>query len=80
MKKIVLTAIVATALVISAWKVGKAQTQFAQFTITVSQTGDGYKAECTKGCYWLALTWKCDPAAKKPCTAEIDERGVGVSK
>ena len=80
MKKIVLTAIVAVALVISAWEVGHAQSQVAAFTITVSQSGDGYKAECAKGCFWKALTWKCDPAAKNPCTAEIDERGVGVSR
>ena len=79
MKKLLLSAVVASALVASAWQIGHAQGQVSPFQVRVEVSGTALKAECLKGCKWKTLTYECADA-KVPCKAEIDELGVGGSK
>jgi hypothetical protein len=78
MKRLILGSLLTGALVFSAWQLGQAQSQLAEFQIVVEPSASGLKATCARGCAWKTLTFTCDPNAA--CKAGIDERGVGGVK
>jgi hypothetical protein len=61
--------------VVAAWAAGRAQTQIAEFWVTIETTADGAKLVCLKGCAWTKLSFNCK--GKQQCSAEVDARGVG---
>ena len=80
MKSLVL-ALLAIALGVAGWQVGRAQDkpaqgQIATFRIVVEPSANGLKATCLNGCAWKELTFGCELPGKQSCKAEIDQAGV----
>lgn len=72
------TVLLAALLVAAAWAAGHAQTQLADFKLTVEPTATGAKLTCLKGCSWSTLSFKCP--TPNACKGEVDNSGVGVAK
>ena len=66
----------ATIIVVTAWALGRAQTQVADFRVTIETTTEGAKLVCLKGCAWADLSFRC--AGRQACKAEVDQTGVGT--
>jgi hypothetical protein len=65
------------AMVFAAWHFGRAQTQLADFRITIEPSASGVKLESSKGCAWKTLSVKCGPM--QPCKIEVDQTGGGLA-
>jgi len=57
---------------------GQAQTQLADFKITVEATTGAAKLECLRGCAWKTLSFGCE--GKAECKAQVDQTGVSGIK
>lgn len=53
----------------------RSQDRLPHFSIHVTQTAQRIEMKCQGGCAWQNLMFSCD--GQVPCSAVVDERGVG---